>query len=424
MNKLLVTLFMLAVAILAFATEPEPVSATSAPVQIDITMPTYLIVTNNYKLQQTNYVQYSNAENKNYSYEPDAAKHWSAKSLSDYYVSRIQGSDNQPSIFRTLNSVGFKYPPYIGVEAYIKMFQLDPGTAGSVALDMNQMGIGAGLPDINNVRAYVYAVSNDFTGMSSSSNEKRKYSGVIAQIARRFYGNSQFTEIGAEYESYSYPDNYNPPAISFTDDYFDGDCFNWAPDSRLNAYLVSSSIKNKYLEPHYLSGISPASSPLALVDEAAYAFIAKVTMQEDQRRNYVLKDTKLQLGLPINFSRFAGIDLNFTHWKQERESDDISPYYSVNYEHKNETLRGAFRLALLGAGPIKLVGAAEYLHSKTDGSQKEERINFSGDLVMHFSSHLAFSAYFKHHNEWLLSEGAFETEPMGYVIGSTLAVRL
>jgi hypothetical protein len=424
MNKLLVTLFMLAVAILAFATEPEPVSAASTPVQIDISMPTYLIVMNNYNMQQTNYVQYSRSENKNYSYEPDAARHWSAKSLSDYFVSRHQGSDDQLSLFRTLNSVGFKYPPYIGVEAYIKIFQLDMGTAGSVPFDMNQIGIGAGLPDINNVRAYVYAVSNDFSGMSSNSDKKQQYSGVLAQVARRFYGNSQFTEIGAEVESYSYPDNYNPLPLSFTDGYFDRDCFNWAPDSRLNAYLVSSSIKNKYLEPHYLSGISPASSPLALVDEAAYAFIAKVTVQEDQRTYYVLKDTGIQLSLPINFSRFAGIDMNFIHWKQEKENNDDSPYNSANYENKSESLRGAFRLALLGAGPIKLVGTTEYVHRKSDGSQKEERINFTGDLVMHFSSHFALSAYFKHYNEWLLEKGAFETEPLGYVIGSTLALRL
>jgi len=422
-NKLLCIVILLAVTMLAFAGEPETNAINVATTQIDISFPTYLVVMNNYHLPQNN-LQYSKPFNKNYSYEPAITQYFSVMSINEYTVGRMQGSDDQLSSFRTYSSIGAKYAPYFGAEAYVKLFTLSQDSLYTKSYNMSQTGFGMGLPDADHVRVFVYALVNDFSNSFIQPIGNNSFSGVKAQLAKRMVNRSQFTEFGVEYENYSYPDGYNAPRWAFGSSMFDAESFNWAPDSRISAYITSSSIKNPYLEPYTLRGIAPSMNPLALVDEAAYAFSAKVMVQAEDRDSYTIQDTYLQLGLPINFTRFVGMNLNYQYWKQEKEYDN--PIFGIGNRFTSEAQNfgAGLRLALLGSGPFKVVGGTEYLNLKHFGGKKYEYLNFSTDLVLHVSSHFALSAYFRHNNLWLMDKGAFETKPLGYYLGSTLAVRL
>lgn len=424
MNKLLCIVVFLAVLVLAFATEPEAGNTYVATTNIDISFPTYLVVMNNYNLQQNNNMEYSKAYNNNYHYKPDIANYINVMSINEFSVNRLQGSDNQIELFRTINSVGAKYSPYIGVEAYLKHYSYSWNDSQNTTLDMNQIGFGLGLPNADYVRIFVYALSNDFSNSYANPVGENRFSGIKAQLAKRVVNRSQFSEFGVEYEDISYPEKHVAPNWTSQSSMFDRQSFSWSAHKRISGYLVSSSIKNPYLEPYTLRGLSSAINPLALVDEAGYLFSAKVLTQETYGILSIQKDTAIELGLPLNFTRFVGMNLGFQHQKLEVEYYNPSWVLGKNPSQDSQLITAGLRLALLGSGRFKAVGGADYYKATQSGSKGSEFINFSTDLVMHVSSHFVISAFFRHNNVWLPAQGAFETRALGYQIGSTLALRL
>ncbi|PKN71359.1 MAG: hypothetical protein CVU50_10330 [Candidatus Cloacimonetes bacterium HGW-Cloacimonetes-3] len=372
----------------------------------------------------------SKNKDKDKYYDPPLSKFLNLMSANEYLVFEMQNSDYYYSQFITHNSVGVKFS-YAGVEAYYKQIQKEYHTGNFSGFSrVTQTGVGAGLPNPELLRAVIYAVQNDYTDSYAGQiygveDPDAIYSGIKAVVAKRFHSDNQFTEIGGEYEMYDIPTDYKPPSGLYPTAHFADYTLDWSPKTRINVYIVASSISNRYREPNNFLGVGSAVSPLLLTSGMAHTFIVRATVEDRETSRQQLRTTKLDFSLPLNFSDYFGIDLGYRFISDENTLISTSTsgvVTKVTDTTENSLFRGGFRLPLLSSKQVKLISGLEYNRYKND--ELLECMIFSGNLVLSLSHHLSIIGNFKHQNIWHPDKGAFELEPGGFYYGSSLTVRL
>ncbi len=361
-------------------------------------------------------------------YDPPLSKFVNLMSANEYLVNEYQNTSAFRRQFTTHNDVAVKFS-YAGVEAFYRQIQYTEGDSLSSSTGkVSQIGFGAGSPNAEVFRAMIFGLTSDFSDSIEKPQVEAKYSGIKAQLAKRFRGQKMFTEIGAEYELYDISSGLEldkPPYINsyFTDAYLD-----WTPKSRISAYIVSSSITNRYQEPNYLSGIGSAASPMLLVKGMAHAFIVKGVREERESAapdNTKFTCSKLLLSLPLNFTNYVGADLSY-QIKQDKETvtsvNSNNETTEISETEESSDIWGGLRLTLLSDAWVRIVTGAEYFRYKV--TEPTEYMAFFSNLVIKITHHVALIGVFRHDNQWLTEEGDFKLDPMGFHYGASLSARL
>ncbi|MDD2228187.1 MAG: hypothetical protein PHY48_02105 [Candidatus Cloacimonetes bacterium] len=362
---------------------------------------------------------------KNHYYDPPLSRYLNVMSANEYLVNEQPNTDANYSQFVTQNSIGLKIP-YAGVEAFFKQirYAYNLGNHGEVkSYTVSQHGFGAGMPNADLFRAFAYLVQNDYSGLYPTDNKNSQYSGIKAQLAKRFRHGKQFTEIGVEYEGYNIPKDYYQESIGFISSYFTDSSLDWTPKTRINGYLIASNIGDRYMEPNNFKGLGSASSPMLLVRKTGYAFIARGIYEEREESFRSTRDTDVSVCLPLNISEYVGLDLGY---RFNRHEDIVDNPSSSNQQHttfvtKRNDFSGGLRFAVFNYDEFRLIGGAKYTRHKFSNT---ENIDFSANLIITISHHLALIGEFQHNNLWRPAVGAFRFDPLGFYYGSSLTVRL
>ena len=364
------------------------------------------------------------AKNHGYTYyDPPLSRYLNVMSANEYLVSELPDTDANNSQFITQNSIGLMIR-YVGVEAFYKRIQStynggNPG--GKTSATVSQQGFGAGMPNANIVRAFVYMMQNDYSGLP---NNVPRYSGIKAQLAKRFRIDRQFTEMGIEYENYDIAQGYYPSSGNYIASYFTNSSMDWSPKTRINGYLIASNIADRYMEPNNFKGLGTAGSPMLLVRESGYSFIARVIIEEREKPDRSQTDIDMSISLPINISPYVGLDVGYCYNKDEetRNNPSSSNQQNITEVTESTTMVGGLRFSVFNYDEFRLVVGAQYNRHKEQSVT--EHMNFTANLIITISHHLALIGEFQHNNLWLPAEGAFRLDPLGYFYGSSLSVRL
>ena len=146
-------------------------------------------------------------KNKNKRYNPALSKYLNFMSANEYMASEFPNTSEYTQHFMTHNEAAVKYE-YAGVQAFYRQLQYTLGDSlSSRTRKVSQYGFGAGSPNVERIKVMFYLLANDLSGITSYNPDDYKYTGIKAQIAKRFVSQGQFVELGAEYESWEVPDN-------------------------------------------------------------------------------------------------------------------------------------------------------------------------------------------------------------------------
>ncbi|MDD3236040.1 MAG: hypothetical protein PHH43_06910, partial [Candidatus Cloacimonetes bacterium] len=198
----------------------------------------------------------------------------------------------------------------------------------------------------------------------------------------------------------------------------------WSPKTRINGYLIASNIGDRYMEPNNFKGLGTAGSPMLLVRESGYSFIARVIIEEREKPDRSQTDIDMSISLPINISPYVGLDVGYCYNKDEetRNNPSSSNQQNITEVTESTTMVGGLRFSVFNYDEFRLVVGAQYNRHKEQSVT--EHMNFTANLIITISHHLALIGEFQHNNLWLPAEGAFRLDPLGYFYGSSLSVRL
>jgi len=342
-------------------------------------------------------------------YNPKLSKYFTVLSASEFLVENSNITDGSRGQFVSRNTIGMKVP-FFGVEAYINSVKTWQNSDFSSGHNLAQLGAGAGFPNPESIRLFAYVVQNKLSSFAPYEN----YGGFKGQFAKRFRSEKQFTELGVDYEYNKVPDNFNPDGENPVSSYFEASYLDWTPNTRLSAYILASSLSNRYLEPNSFRGLAPASSPMLLANSQGNILVGRLVMENRETNLVDTRHVTMDAILALNFSKVIGMDFGGRYikdndWKNEQNctSTDFS---------------AGLRIGFLNKESIRLIGSAEYLKCKTEEST--ENLQFTGHAILKLTHHFALIGFIKHRSLWMREEGMFKLDPQNYYFGTSITARL
>ncbi|MDY0151163.1 MAG: caspase family protein [Candidatus Cloacimonas sp.] len=342
-------------------------------------------------------------------YHPKASNYLNVLSATEMLQQNFNDDIIGRGQFITRNTFGLKLK-IAGVEGsynVIKTWESGDFASGKL---INQMGVGAGFTNPETIRLFVSATQNDLSEFSPYEN----YMGFKGELAKRVRSEKQFTEIGGSAEMNYIPDKLQPAIMHPISSYFEPSMLDWTPNKRYSAYVIASSLNNRYLEPNNFRGLGSASSPLMLANCQANAIIVRATMEERETNFRNNRTLQIDLQVPLNFNKYLGVDLGYRY----NRLDD----WDTNSMSQSTDIVGGIRFAPICFNNVRIIGCAEYDRFKTEEST--EYLDFSGNLILKLTHHFALMGIIKHRSIWLRDEGFAELDPQSYIFGSSITVRL
>jgi Trk K+ transport system NAD-binding subunit len=157
----------------------------------------------------------------------------------------------------------------------------------------------------------------------------------------------------------------------------------------------------------------------------AHAFTVRGIVEDRKKPAEEFRNTKLDINLAMNFSKYAGIDLGYL-FNRDEDTDIITAANGGVIEtteiNESSGILAGMRIALVNFDLLRFISGIQYYRHKEQ--LPTEFISFSGNLVIKITHHLAIIGTFKHNNLWLPDEGTFKLDPLGFYYGSSLTVRL
>lgn len=266
---------------------------------------------------------------------------------------------------------------------------------------LNAYAFGAGMPDADFIRIFgKYHVFNlNLEGL------KQDNSGYSVEIAKRYRGNSLFTELKARYFIRSNEKDYDAVYSDFMRDYI----YNPHQNIQLEAYLSTPFDLKLGLATD--SGIAPAEgSPYLLVKHSAAGIFGSFSQLRPYKdgKDYLISKTQV----PLNASRWIGMDL-----KHE---------YQYLQASVNEHCFGlCLRPTLFIAGPLSFTFLLEPELRMNERDDFAPNYTFDGGAVMSLVlknySNLWLQA--KALNSWFPEDDLFDIETDSYRFSGGLNIR-
>lgn len=342
-------------------------------------------------------------------YNPPVSKYVKVLTANEMLVYNPSNDDPSQGQFVSQNCFGLKVP-FAGVEGFYKVIKTWQNNEFDSGHMVSQMGVGAGLPDPLFIRLFAYALQNDLSDVAPYES----YMGFKAELAKRVRTAKQFTELGISVEMNETPDLLMQSGINPISSYFESSTMNWTPNRRLNAYLMGSSLNNRYLEPNNFQGLGSATNPLLYANCQGSVFMIRCIVEERENDQIDTRDMVIDAMLPLNFNKYFGLDLGYKY----NQFEDFNAESSSN----STDISGAVRLCPLCFESFRLIGSAKYNRHKQDVSS--EVLDFSAHMIIKLSHHFAILGIFQHSNTWLRDEDFTKLDPQGYFFGSAITARL
>ena len=347
-----------------------------------------------------------------YSSLPEWSKVITFKSAQEFQYIDIAKEDDSQQEFNSLNTIGVK-SKLAGVEAFYNLIKNWDGVeAKSGSYNLTRYGIGAGFPDSESLRLFGWFMHTDLSDIYPDEN----YSSYKFQLIKRYSGKKQITELGMEYEYNEIPDEIYGEGLFNPSDYFPESYLDWTPKTRLNAYLFASNLQNFYLEPYFMNGHAPVSSPLLLVNETSSSILCRFST-EDKDNDYTNSNENDFDGIfSLNIGPLFGFDMGYNIQKYDDHKNDTKTVVS--------NIKGALRFAFLAKESYKLVGLLEYIYCNLENESDPENLNTGIYADLKMANHLNLIMYLKLNNEWLRKKDMLEFDHLSNKFGTVLSVRL
>jgi len=346
-------------------------------------------------------------------YNPKLSKYLKVQSANEILLEDMDDNSYTSGQFTSRNAFGMKIP-YVGVEAFYNTVKTWQNSDFGSGVKLSQMGAGTGMPDPDLIRLFGFIVENDLSAFVPYES----YLGFKGEFAKRVRSAKQFSELGCSFEYNQIPDHFDASEFSPLSSYFEADMLDWTPNVRFNAYLLASSLNNRYLEPNNFRGLGPANSPLLIANQQANAFIIKLNVEQHETAvttdSLDTRNIVAEFMLPLNFGKVVALDIGY-RWQRHENLDTES-------ESSASTLNAGTRITFLPLENFRLIGSAEYNSLKAD--KKTETWVFGAHAVLKLTHHFAAIASFRHTSIWLRDQGLLKLDPEGFTFSSTLAVRL
>ncbi len=346
-------------------------------------------------------------------YNPRLSKYLTVQSANEFLLEDWDNNDYTSGQFASRNTFGMKVP-FLGVEAFYNTVKTWRNSDFSEGHLLSQMGAGAGLPNPDAVRLFGYVVQNDLSEFAPYES----FLGFKGEFAKRVRSAKQFSELGCGFEYNQIPDHFDAQGFQPQGSYFEQNMLDWTPNLRFTAYLLASSLSNRYLEANNFRGLGPAKSPLLLANQQANALIVKLLV-EQRETQYTpsplnTRDIAADFMLPLNFGKVLGVDLGYRWQRHENLDTDV--------QESSSDLNGGLRITFIPTETFRLIGSAAYNNHKTDS--KSETLIFGAHGIIKLTHHFAIMTSFEHVSEWQRKIGIMEIDPEGFTLSSTLAIRL
>ena len=346
-------------------------------------------------------------------YNPKLNKYLTFQSANEFLIEDWDNNDYTSGQFASRNTFGMKVP-YLGVEAFYNTLKTWQNSDFNTGVMLSQMGAGAGIPNPDAVRLFGYVVQNDL----SEYTPYETYLGFKGELAKRVRSAKQFSELGCGIEYNQIPDRFDAQGFTPLSSYFEQNMLDWTPNLRFTAYLLASSLTNRYLEPNNFRGLGPAKSPLLLANQQANALIMKLVVEQRQTEysanNINTRDVIADFMLPLNFSKVLGLDFGYRWHRHENLDTDL--------KESTSNLNGGLRITFIPMENFRLIGSAAYNNRKTESSY--ETLAFGAHGILKLTHHLAVMTSFEHVSQWQRKIGMTEIDPEGFTLSSALAIRL
>jgi hypothetical protein len=342
-------------------------------------------------------------------YNPKASRFVNVLCANEMLVENFNNDTPSQGQFVTRNAFGLKLH-IAGIEGFYNVTKTWHDLDFDLGNMIKQAGAGIGFTDPQVVRLFVYGIQTDLSEFAPYES----YAGLKAEFAKRFRTEKQFTEIGGSYEMNYVPDNLAVASLPVISSYFAPDLLDWTPNRRYRAYLLASSLNNRYLEPNSYGGLGPAFSPLLLANMQSNAFIISAELSEHDTIFRNTRNLDLDAVMPLNFNKYFSLDVAYKYNRLENLNNDTNT--------QSSDFIGGMRLAPLSLKNMRLIGGMHYDRYKQDAVT--EYLDFSGNLVIKFTHHFAVIGLIKHRSIWQRELGFTEIDPQSFYLGSSVVIRL
>ncbi len=342
-------------------------------------------------------------------YNPKPSKYLTALTAHEFLVENFNNSDDSRGQYVTRNIIGMKVP-FIGVEAFYHVIKTWQNGDMSSGVSLSRVGAGAGLPNPESFRLFGYIVQNKLSDYYPYEN----YLGYRGETAIRFRSEKQFTEMGGDFEYNQVPDSFRPSELSVLSSYFDPSVLSWTPNTKASAYILASSLTNRYLEPNTFRGLGTASSPMLLANSLGNMLIARIAVENFKTNFMDRQQITIDGDLALNFSKVIGMDFGGSYIKDNDWKTEVDSTASEVY--------AGLRIGVLNLESIRLIGSAEY--ERCQQVESTENLKFAAHVIVKLTHHFVVMGVFKHSSIWQRDIGMFEIDPHSYFFGGTITARL
>jgi hypothetical protein len=312
--------------------------------------------------------------------------------------------------YRSLNHVAFNLGP-IGIAAeYVYMRLYDDWEGEDDVFSQQSFGLGAGLSNPDKFRLFgtYYVDQRDFA--NSSIDDYR----ISVEAAKRIHSINMYSQIMARY-TYSGEDDPLYLWHLISDDNYDPEARWFSPRHKFEAKALVTSVTDPGLEQLSDRGLATFGRPLLLVDDAAVAAYIKFTHAQN-RQDTLVKESKIEAMLPMNLSRYFGLDIAYDFTHIEASSESFMSRLTVS-----------LRPSLLVWGDVRVTGLVD---TRMRTYIPKESANFTD----YFLNAGAIASYvLKNHaliyiqgfstNDWDLRRDASSIENLDYSLSTGLNLR-
>ncbi len=344
------------------------------------------------------------------------------------YVYREDAHDLQHSQLVAMLKAELKLPPYIGLEMFYNLMNLETEVSYSesfyrLAYVHRVYGLGVGLPDPQFLKVMLYLRNMEFERKTKAvpagfdyiyDAESEYFLNARFVIRKDVMSDRQKLVMGFEYDVNdmgSLDIFYSEQMAGY---YYLMDEFFTYPAKRFTAYSYVTDISPQYNEPVFLEGIAPSQNPLSQTSKVCYfmgmrylhsTYDAFLTKTEKIYKHDFRADVNL------NLTPIFGVDLAYRYRLHQSPGGDSDL----------DIKQVALRFNILDLDIIRIQPLVEY-QMLNEGNQ-EHKLNVALHLISQITKHASVRLFGRMNNDWDLKQNPFDVYQEEILIGGSLGIR-
>ncbi len=326
------------------------------------------------------------------------------------YIHHKQDNDRKNTQFASLNKIAVMYPPYFGVEAGFRTLFAERESSFS-----NQVfSLGAGIPKAEYLRLMLF-YSKYEERVDDGIDQSNKQDGIRFELQKDVLSKDQRLSIGFEAIINDTNNSFGNMPYGFFMNNFDFSNLEFVPKNRLIVYTYATNASDKYDEPIYMNGTSPAVNALMNTSKTLYLlglrYVQDTYVKPNTTKDDVYKDLSAEAGL--NLTQYAGLDLQYQYKAYEYSNDD---------DTNLKILKAGLRFNLLDLDVLRVQTMIEYKQQRDSTSYHE--LNLGASLILRLAKYTSIRGFVKLDNDWEVNKDASKIESKDMFFGGVITIRL